>query len=139
MRHVLLLAAIMLLSGCLSVYKLEVQQGNIVTQEMIDKLKPGLTRNQVRYVLGTPLVTDPFHQDRWDYYFYLRRSDQKTGESRHLTVIFKDNLLVTVQGDTRIKTDKIPATEPDIEPSSVKPGTAPQVDTKSESVPPRAL
>lgn len=139
MRHVSLLAAIMLLSGCLSVYKLEIQQGNIVTQEMIDKLKPGLTRSQVRYVLGTPLVTDPFHQDRWDYYYYHRRSNEQTGESRHLTVIFKNDLLVTVQGDTRVKTNNLPATEPDIKPSDAKPAPAAQADTKLESVPLRAL
>ncbi len=131
MRHVSLLAAILLLSGCFSVYKLEIQQGNIVTQEMIDKLKPGLTRSQVRYVLGTPLVIDPFHQDRWDYYYYLRHSNERTGESRHLTVIFKNDLLIAVQGDTRVKTDNFPATEPDSKPSDAKPAPAAQAGTKS--------
>lgn len=139
MRHVSLLAAIMLLSGCLNTYKLEIQQGNIVTQEMIDNLKPGLTRSQVRYVMGNPLVIDPFHQDRWDYYYYLRRSNERTGESRHLTVIFKNDLLVTVQGDTRVKTNNLPTIEPGKEPADVKPAPGDQADTKSESIPLRAL
>ena len=139
MRHVSLLAAIMLLSGCISVYKLEVQQGNIVTQEMIDKLKPGLTRSQVRYVLGTALIIDPFHQDRWDYYYYLRRSNELTGESRRLTVIFKNDLLVAVQGETRVKTNNLPVTEPGIELPEFKPAPGDKAGTKSESIPLRAL
>ncbi|MGE5241788.1 MAG: outer membrane protein assembly factor BamE [Bacteroidota bacterium] len=110
MRNVLLLAALTtLLSGCLSVYHLEVQQGNVVTQEMVDKLKPGMTRNQVRYVLGTPLVIDPFHPDRWDYYYYLRGSKEKTGEAQRVTVIFRNDLLATVEGGVRIKNSDTPS------------------------------
>jgi len=128
MRNVLLLAALaVLLSGCISVYKLEIQQGNVVTQEMIDKLKPGMTRSQVRYVMGTPLVTDPFHPDRWDYYYYLRRSNDKTGESRHLTVIFKNDVLAEVKGDTRVKSFKPAAGEP----GAKSPGTPPAVNAPS--------
>ncbi len=110
MRYLLLPACLaLLLGGCLSVYKVEVQQGNVITQEMIDKLKPGMTRSQVRFVLGAPLVADPFHPDRWDYYYYLRRSEEKTGETRRLTVIFKNDTLVTVQGDKSGKpADKLP-------------------------------
>ena len=66
---------------------------------MIDKLKPGMTRSQVRFVLGTPLVTDAFHLNRWDYYYYLRPSNKNTGESQRLTVIFKNDTLVSVQND----------------------------------------
>jgi outer membrane protein assembly factor BamE len=128
MRNVLLLAALaVLLSGCISVYKLEIQQGNVVTQEMIDKLKPGMTRSQVRYVMGTPLVTDPFHPDRWDYYYYLRRSEDKVGESRHLTVIFKNDVLAEVKGDTRVKSVKPAAGEP----GAKSPGTPPAANAPS--------
>lgn len=105
MRYLLLSVCLALLvSGC-SVYKVEVQQGNVVTQEMIDKLKPGMTRSQVRFVLGTPLVTDAFHLDRWDYYYYLRPSNKATGESQRLTVIFKNDTLVSVQNDKPGKTE----------------------------------
>jgi outer membrane protein assembly factor BamE len=105
MRSLLLPACLaLLLGGCLSVYKVEVQQGNVVSQDMIEKLKPGMTRSQVRFVLGTPLVTDSFHPNRWDYYYYLRRSKEKTGETRRLMVIFKNDTLVSVQGDQPDKT-----------------------------------
>jgi len=113
-----------LLSGCLSVYKLEIQQGNVVTQEMIDKLRPGMTPSQVRFVMGTPLITDPFHQDRWDYYYYLRRSNETTGESQRVTVVFKNDLLIAVQGDTRIKTGDPANKESAAMPAPPKPDAA---------------
>lgn len=104
MHKLLMLAALAtLLSGCLSVYHLEVQQGNVVTQEMIDKLKPGMTRNQVRYVMGTPLVIDPFHPDRWDYYYYLRGSKESAGQAQRVTVIFKNDVLAAVEGGVQVK------------------------------------
>jgi outer membrane protein assembly factor BamE len=115
----MLFAAIiaLLLSGCLSVYKVEVQQGNVVTQEMIDKLKPGMTPSQVRFVMGTPLIVDPFHQDRWDYYYYLRRSNETSGESQRVTVVFKNDLLIAVQGNTRIKTGDMAIKESTVKPA----------------------
>lgn len=123
MRHMLFAAILaLLLSGCLSVYKVEVQQGNVVTQEMIDKLKPGMTPSQVRFVMGTPLIVDPFHQDRWDYYYYLRRSNEASGESQRVTVVFKNDLLVAVQGNTRIKAGDMAIKESAAKPA---PGDAP--------------
>ncbi len=101
MRNLLLPVLFMAttLSACLSVYKVEIQQGNVVNQEMIDKLKPGMTRSQVRFVLGTPLVIDSFHPDRWDYYYYHRPSNEKTGETRRLTVIFRNDSLLSVHSE----------------------------------------
>jgi len=129
MRHVLFAAILaLLLSGCLSVYKVEVQQGNVVTQEMIDKLKPGMTPSQVRFVMGTPLIVDPFHQDRWDYYYYLRRSNETSGESQRVTVVFKNDLLIAVQGNTRIKAGDMAIKESAAKPA---PGDAP---AKSDAV-----
>ena len=123
MRHMLFAAILaLLLSGCLSVYKVEVQQGNVVTQEMIDKLKPGMTPSQVRFVMGTPLIVDPFHQDRWDYYYYLRRSNETSGESQRVTVVFKNDLLIAVQGNTRIKAGDLAIKESAAKPA---PGDAP--------------
>ena len=105
MRYLLLPVCLVLLVSSCSVYKVEVQQGNVITQEMIDKLKPGMTRSQVRFVLGTPLITDAFHLNRWDYYYYLRPSNKGTGESQRLTVIFKNDTLVSVQNDKPGKTE----------------------------------
>ncbi|HSQ05349.1 MAG TPA: outer membrane protein assembly factor BamE, partial [Burkholderiales bacterium] len=68
---------LLLLAGCsrvpmlpnLTPYKIDVQQGNYITQDMVAKLKPGMTRSQVRFILGTPLIADPFHAQRWDYLY----------------------------------------------------------------------
>ena len=91
-------------AGCgyfpiLSPYTIEVQQGNYITQEMTAQLKPGLTRDQVRFVLGTPLVSDVFHDDRWDYVFTRRRANSKDVEVRRIAVYFEDGKLKRVEGD----------------------------------------
>lgn len=104
----LLLAGGALLPACKSVdvpkvpgvtpYRMVIQQGNFVSQEMVSQLKLGMTKEQVRYVLGTPLVTDIFHADRWDYVFYRELADGKR-EQRNLSVIFEKDKLARVLGD----------------------------------------
>ena len=79
-------------------YKIDIQQGNVVTQEMVAKLKPGMTRSQVRFILGTPLVTDAFHGDRWDYVYRYQKAG-KLVEERRLTLFFEKDLLKHVEGD----------------------------------------
>jgi outer membrane protein assembly factor BamE len=91
------------LSGCgfvgfPGVYKINVEQGNIVTEEIVDQLKPGMSRRQVRFIMGTPLVEDTFHPDRWDYVYVKRNGAQILDESR-LTVIFAGDTLLSVSGD----------------------------------------
>ena len=91
-----------LLSGCQSInsyvpqfikpHKIEVQQGNVVTPEQIALLRQGMTRDQVRFLLGTPLLSDVFHTNRWDYVFRLKKQDQSIEENR-LTLFFDDNSL----------------------------------------------
>jgi outer membrane protein assembly factor BamE len=80
------------------VYKMPVQQGNILTEEMVDRLEPGMTRAQVRYLLGTPLIADMFHTDRWDYIYTFRKGQQKKMERKRLTIWFEDDALVRVDG-----------------------------------------
>ncbi|MEW5709035.1 MAG: outer membrane protein assembly factor BamE [Pseudomonadota bacterium] len=82
----------------LTPYRMDVQQGNVVTQEMVSRLKPGMTREQVRFILGTPLVADPFHADRWDYVYRLEKRGELV-EERKLTVIFEEGRLKRVEGD----------------------------------------
>jgi outer membrane protein assembly factor BamE len=82
----------------ISPYRLDIRQGNFVTQDMVTQLKPGLSREQVRYVLGTPLVTDPFHDNRWDY-VYRYDSGKGDVQQRKLSVYFEDNKLARVAGD----------------------------------------
>lgn len=98
----------LLLAGCSGVptipgigtYKIDVQQGNYVTQEMVARLKPGMTRSQVRFVLGTPLVVDVFRTDRWDYVYVYQKGGAIT-EHRKLTVFFEGDKLARVEGDVK--------------------------------------
>lgn len=101
------LFTLFLMTGCgswsnpidrISPHRIEIQQGNAITQDMLDKLKPGMTPSQVRFILGTPLVVDPFHKNRWDYVYRLVRSG-KVAEQRRITVIFEDEKLKALEGD----------------------------------------
>ncbi|MGQ0752437.1 MAG: outer membrane protein assembly factor BamE [Betaproteobacteria bacterium] len=105
-RMRLVFTLVLLLAGCkqvpvlpsLTPYKIDVQQGNYVTQEMVEKLKPGMTRSQVKFLLGTPLVVDPFRNDRWDY-VYLHYKAGELAEQRRISVIFDQDKLKRVDGD----------------------------------------
>ncbi len=79
-------------------YRQDVPQGNEITPEMLLEIKPGLNKSQVRFVLGTPLIQDSFHKDRWDY-IYVIRKEGKFIESRHLVLTFKKDILVNLTGD----------------------------------------
>ena len=79
-------------------YRIEVQQGNFVSQEMLSQLKPGMSKEQVRLTMGTPLLADAFHADRWDY-IYTREAPNGKRESRKLAVFFADGKLARVDGD----------------------------------------
>lgn len=76
----------------LAPYRPDVQQGNVITSDMIEQLRPGMTREQVKFMLGTPLLSDAFHPDRWDYLYYLSPRLGKP-QQRSLVVHFKDNRL----------------------------------------------
>ena len=99
MRTLSLTFVVLLLSGCFLVpHRIDMQQGNYVDQEMVAKLKPDMTRSQVRFVLGTPLVTDPFHPDRWDY-VYMTGKAGDVKRKRRVTVVFNGDKLVRIEGD----------------------------------------
>ncbi|MEO5699668.1 MAG: outer membrane protein assembly factor BamE [Casimicrobiaceae bacterium] len=82
----------------LGVYKIDVNQGNFLTEDQVDRLKPGLTRQQARAILGSPLLTDVFHENRWDYVYEYRRQGVTT-EQRKFTVYFQDDKLARWEGD----------------------------------------
>jgi len=88
-------------------YRMEVQQGNFISQEMVSQLKSGMSKEQVRLALGTPLLADAFHADRWDYVYWREAPDGKR-ESRKLVVFFAADKLVRVDGDIA------PALEPQV-------------------------
>lgn len=81
-------------------YRIDIQQGNVVTQQMLEQVELGMTTDQVRYVLGTPLVQDPFHQDRWDYWYSFQPGGGALRQKR-LSLFFRDGLLdqLEVVGD----------------------------------------
>ncbi|TNE80277.1 MAG: outer membrane protein assembly factor BamE [Gammaproteobacteria bacterium] len=81
-----------------SIHKFDIQQGNVITQEMIDQLKPGMTKSQVRFIMGTPLVADTFNEDRWDYYYSLVPAEGEEVRER-VAIIFEDEKLVGFHGD----------------------------------------
>lgn len=96
-------ALILAVSACslidkIKPHKIEIRQGNYVTQEMVSQLKSGMSMDQVRFIMGTPLVTDPFHTDRWDYVYRLLQEGKVT-EQRRITLKFKDSKLESVEGD----------------------------------------
>jgi outer membrane protein assembly factor BamE len=93
----LILGACASLPG-IGVYKLDINQGNYITQDQVDRLKTGQTRQQVKSALGTPLVADPFHANRWDYVYEFRRQG-RTLEHRQFTVYFLDDKLARWEGD----------------------------------------
>jgi outer membrane protein assembly factor BamE len=107
---------ILSLSGCSTdkipgVYRIDIQQGNDVTQDMINQLKPEMTKKQVAYVMGTPLLIDTFHPDRWDY-IYSFQPGNGNREQRRLTLFFVDDKLEHIEGDTRtVAREDLPKTE----------------------------
>jgi outer membrane protein assembly factor BamE len=84
--------------GFPGVYKIDIEQGNLVDDEMIEQLKPGMSRRQVRFIMGSPLVEDTFNPDRWDYP-YVMRNGQEILRGARVTVFFEGDALVDVQGD----------------------------------------
>jgi outer membrane protein assembly factor BamE len=99
-NRMLSLLVALLLAGCgwLAPYRIDIQQGNYVSQEMVAQLKRGMTKEQVRFVLGTPLVTDIFHAERWDYVYLLDRPGQPRVQ-RRLAVFFEEGKLSRLDGD----------------------------------------
>lgn len=100
-----LLSISVLLGGCNSakipgVYRIDIQQGNLITQDMINQIKSGMSKSQIKFVLGTPLLIDTFHPDRWDYLYSIHPGNGDR-EQRRLALFFTDDKLTTVRGNTR--------------------------------------
>lgn len=90
------LVAVLALSTSACLYRLDTQQGNLVDAEKAEQLKAGMTRLEVKELLGTPLIQDPFHPDRWDYVYYYRSPNGKE-EGKRITVLFRKDLLVKTE------------------------------------------
>ena len=131
----LTLLVLLFITGCSSIpsvlYKLEVQQGNIISQEMVDKLKPNMSKSQVRFILGTALVDDVFHKDRWDYVYRLVQHGNLVEEYK-LTVFFEDDKLIRTVGDF---SDSLAS----ISPKYIEPGKYPAREEKDKKLTPGSI
>ena len=94
-------AGLLALAGCSfpGVYKIDIQQGNVVTQDMIDQLKPGMTRRQVRFIMGNPLITDTFHANRWDYLYSIQPGGGQRLQERVSLMFDSNDQLIGLAGD----------------------------------------
>ncbi len=82
------------------VYKLNIEQGNIITQEMVDQLKPGMSKEQVEFIMGRPLIKDTFNTERWDYVYSIERANQNQPREQHrITIFFEADKLKYFTGD----------------------------------------
>jgi outer membrane protein assembly factor BamE len=152
LRALAIIAALFLVScgsGRLSMpgfapYRIEIQQGNFISQEMVSQLKLGMSKDQVRFVLGTPLIADSFHADRWDYVFRRQKVNSRELEHRTLTVFFEDSKLKRVDGDVKpaASTDaagvKTPEAKPEMQlaPATETPQSRPDARSPSDAVKP---
>jgi len=86
--------------GC--VYRANIAQGNLIKQEDLDQLEVGMTRSQVRFLLGTPMIDDPFHHDRWDYVYYLKIGRRDATFKRWVSVFFEDEHVARIVEDQEL-------------------------------------
>jgi outer membrane protein assembly factor BamE len=139
MRHFLISALLLsLAAGCsggkFGPYRIDVQQGNALDQESVARLKPGLSRSQVRFLLGTPLVVDPFRTDRWDY-VYLYHKAGKLTEQKRVTLFFEGETLVRLEGDLPEPAEQPPVSSPGGQPAAPAPVLMPETNIET-AVPP---
>jgi outer membrane protein assembly factor BamE len=110
MRLVIRLAAVLLAAsaaGC--IYRMDIQQGNLLDPEQVDQVEVGMTRSQVRFLLGTPMVIDTFDPDRWDYVYSLRRGHSRKVARRHLVVWFEGDTVARIEQPIPIPPKESPA------------------------------
>ena len=102
------------LAGCYPGYRMDVEQGNVVTLEQREQLQLGMERRETQFILGSPLVKDPFHADRWDYFYSLRDGARGTVNQQHLSLFFEDDLLVDIRHNPGgITTEKMNSKAPE--------------------------
>ena len=89
--------ASLIASAC--IYRVDIQQGNLLESDAIEQVEVGMTRSQVQFLLGTPMVSDAFHQDRWDYAYFLRRGRSRDVDRRWIVVYFEEDRVVRLEPD----------------------------------------
>ena len=99
--RVALIAAALVLAGC--VYRIDIQQGNLLDETDVQQVELGMTRSQVQFLLGTPMVADSFHRDRWDYAYYFRRGRSRDADRRWLVVHFEDDRVSRIDRNVELQ------------------------------------
>lgn len=95
-----LVLAALSLSAC--IYRIDIQQGNLLDQSDVEQVQVGMTRSQVQFLLGTPMVVDSFHRNRWDYAYYLRRGRSRDVDRRWIVVYFEDDRVARIERDLNL-------------------------------------
>src|SRR5687767_8406861 len=85
------------------VYRIDIQQGNLLEDKDIDQVEVGMTRSQVQFLLGTPMVSDSFHRDRWDYAYYYRQGRSPDAEKRWIVVHFENDRVARIERDVELQ------------------------------------
>lgn len=113
----IILLITILLAGCVRSYRLEIQQGNVFSDSQIKAIEIGKTRNEVQFILGTPLIEDPFHAERWDYYYSLDISKNKPETTNRISIWFENGRVSRLEvGPDKLST----TTEPKIDKGKIK-------------------
>jgi len=99
----LLAVALLALGASACIYRIDIQQGNLLEESAIEQAAVGMTKNQIVFLLGTPMVTDTFHEDRWDYTYYLRRGRSREVERRWLIVYFDGDVVSRIEKDVPLE------------------------------------
>ncbi len=103
LSFIVTLTALLLASGC--VYQAALSQGNLLDQEDVDQIEVGMTRGQIRFLLGTPMIDDPFHENRWDYVYFLRIGRDKAIFKRWVSVYFEGENVSEIIEDQDLRPD----------------------------------
>lgn len=117
MRSSLLILSILMIGACSSlkfpgVYRIPIQQGNYIDEEMVQQLEKGMTKRQVRYIMGSPMVEDTFNQDRWDYFYNIKRGDEVLSKN-HFIVYFDNDIASHWEGGYTADTKQLNAERED--------------------------
>jgi len=100
-RAVSIVIAAITLAAC--VYRIDIQQGNLLEDEDINQVDVGMTRSQVQFLLGTPMIADSFHRDRWDYAYYFRRGRSPDTIQRWIVVYFQNDRVARIERDVELQ------------------------------------
>ena len=101
LRTLVLTLASLAATAC--VFRIDIQQGNLLEEEDVARIEVGMTRSQVQFVLGTPMIADSFHRDRWDYAYYLTRGRSKDVARRWIVVYFEDDRVSRIERDLTLQ------------------------------------